>query len=153
MNERDVEISRMFEQLTVELGHREEAIQELYQRLETAEVISKVTVHRYICGTAGCGVLATVVKAGGLTLARTRDYKFSPGLNDQVSVPEARRKNTLDGRRHWPGHVFDVDALADWGSAGFDVNCRHGRHTVMATELKALVSDVRPGHPGKPTIL
>ena len=129
-----------------------EAIHTAYQRLENAGLISKVTVHRYLCGR--CGPLATVIRLGDKTIARTVDYKYSRGLNLRQSVAAARERNTLDGERHWPGHTYDVDALADWGpQAGFDVVCRHVTTTVAAVDVLALTRDVKPGHPGKPTRL
>lgn len=132
---------------------RDAAIHAAYQQIENAGVLSKVTVHRYVC-RRGCGVLTTVVKLGEVTLARTRDYKYSPGMNLERSVPEARSKSTLDGDRHWPGHTFYVEQMASWGPvAGFDVSCRHNLRTLLAVDVLATVKGVRPGHPEKPTLL
>jgi len=130
---------------------RDAAIHTAYQQYENAGKLSKVTVHRYVC-RRGCGVLMTVIKLGEVYLARTRDYKYSPGMNLERSVPEARRKSTLDGDRHWPGHTFEVEQTASWG-LGFDASCRHKLHTLLATDVLATVKVVRPGHPEKPTLL
>ena len=57
-----------------------EAIHNAYQQIENAGLISKVTVHRYLCGRCG-EPLATVIRLGDKTIARTVDYKYSRGLN------------------------------------------------------------------------
>ena len=129
-----------------------EAIHNAYQQIENAGLIPKVTVHRYLCGR--CGPLATVIRLGDKTIARTVDYKYSRGLNLRRSAAAARERNTLDGERHWPGHTYDVDALADWGpQVGFAVNCPHIRATVRAVDILNITRGVVPGHPGKPTML
>lgn len=131
---------------------RDEAINKAYQKIENDGRLSKVTVHRYLC-RRGCA-LATVIRLGTVTIARTRDYKFSPGKNLEMSVEPARRKNTLDGDRHWPGSTFDVERLAEWGGdAAMDANCSHGLHSLRAVDVLATVQGVRPGHPGKPTMM
>lgn len=128
-----------------------QALHETYQRFENANLISKVTVHRYHCGKCG-KPCATVIRVGGRTLARTRDYKFSSGYNTRHSVESARAQRTLDGDRHWPGHTYDVDELAaDEGL--FEVNCRHMRKRVLAADVLTVSHDVTPGQPGKPTML
>lgn len=133
--------------------NRDEAVHDAYQYLQNTGLINKVTVHRYVCRKAGC-VLATVVRLGDTVLARTRDYKLSPGLNLNQTVESARVKNTLDGNRHWPGHTFDVTELATWGeSAGMPMNCRHVVNTTRFVDVLAAATDVRPGHPGAPTLL
>lgn len=147
------DIAAWFAALLAGAEQREDAIEDAYQSLDNAGVLSKVTVHRYVC-KRGCGVLGTVVKIGDDILLRTRDYKLGPGMNRDRSVAAARRKNTLDGDRHWPGHTFDVRDLAEWGEhAGMDMNCRHTTSVVKAAEVLATVDGVRPGHPGKPTLL
>ena len=96
-----------------------------YQRLANAGLVSKVTVHRYQCGKCS-KVLSYRFRLGDTTIARTVDCKYSPGLNLRQSVAAARERNTLDGERHWPGHTYDVDKLANCGpQANFDVACRH----------------------------
>lgn len=127
-----------------------------YQQLENAGLIGKVTVHSYRCRR--CGPRATVIRLGDHTIVRTRDYKFSPGMNLDRSVESARAKNTLDGDRHWPGHTYDVDQLVDQlagfePSAGFTVACRHVVETILAEDVLAITAGVQPGHPGKPTLL
>jgi hypothetical protein len=135
-----------------------QAIHTAYQQLENAGLVSKVTVHRYLCGRCG-KPLATVIRleneTWNKTLARTTDYKFSPGLNRERSVESARSRRTLDGSRHWPGHTYDVDELADMGESdvGFGVNCRHVTTTVLAADVLRITRNVKPGHPGKPTRL
>lgn len=144
-------IGEWFAALLASAEDEREALDEAYQQLENAGLVSKVTVHRYLCKTAGC-ILGTVVRLRGRTLARTKDYKLAPGTNAARSVESARTKNTLDGARHWPGHTFDVDELATWGdTAAMDMNCRHGLRTVRALDVLAASSEARPGHPGKPS--
>jgi len=129
-----------------------EAQQTAYQMLERREALSKVTLHKYQC-TRGCQI-ARVVQIGSTILCAVRDYKYSPGMNEARSVPEARRKNTLNGDDWWPGHVHDVTALARWGdAAGMDMICRHAHRTVLAKVVLATIEGVTPGHPGKPTRL
>ncbi len=146
-------ITEWWRRLTDDADHRDTAIHDAYQALDNAGVVSKVTVHRYLCRSRGC-VLGTVVRIGGETIARTRDNKLSPGANQARSVESARRKNTLDGDRHWPGHTFDVPALATCGPrAGMDMSCRHTLATVLAVDVLAVTDGVTPGRPGKPTLL
>lgn len=140
------------ESLLREHANRREAIENAYQQMENAGLISKVTVHRYVCRRQGCGVLATVIRVGGATIARTGDYKMSPGMNRERTVESARQRNTLDGDRHWPGHTYDVSDLAVPG-VGVDMSCRHEIRTIPATDIVAAVQGVTPGHPGKPTVL
>ncbi len=144
---------QFFAELVRVSKEKADAIRADYRQDEKAKVLSKKTLHRYVC-RRGCGVLATVVKLGEDIVVGTRDCKFSPGMNLERSVPEARRKNTLDGDRHWPGHTFDVTEMASWGpGVGIDASCRHGLHTLLATDVLAIVEGVLPGHPGKPTLL
>lgn len=147
------DLSGWWQKLRAESRDQQQAVHDAYQRLENAGLISKVTVHRYNCRR--CGPRATVIRVAGQTIARTRDNKFSPGLNEQRSTESARARRTLDGGRHWPGQTHDVDDLADDGGddVGFDVNCRHVTATIIAREVLALTRDVTPGRPGKPTLL
>ncbi len=127
-----------------------------YVALRDSGKLSKVTLHRYLCRARSC-MIATVFRLDRLTLCAVRDYTYSPGLNEAVSVPSARAKKTLDGDRHWPGHVYDVEELADFNAgdvkAGMDMNCRHQRGVVLPDDVLAKVAGVRPGHPGPPTRL
>ena len=145
------DLSEWWRQLRAAADDDAQAIHDAYQRLENAGLISKVTVHRYLCHRCG-RPCATVIRLGDNTIARTRDNKFSRGLNTERSVESARARKTLDGERHWPGHTYDVDELAEWG-VGFDANCRHMTATVIARDVLAMTRDVTPGHPGKPTLL
>lgn len=132
---------------------RDGATHDAYQRLENADLVRRVVVHRYQCHKC-FKVLGTVVSVGDRIICRTTPYKFSPGLNEARSVAAAREKNTLDGERFWPGHTFDVTWLAEWGpDMGIGMNCRHVTHTVKAVDILERVKGVKPGHPGKPTIL
>ncbi|KQZ10040.1 hypothetical protein ASD19_10835 [Microbacterium sp. Root53] len=132
--------------------HRAEARQRAHQTLESTGLLSKVTLHRFMC-KRGCQI-ATVFRVGGSTLCAVRDYKYSPGLNAAQSVPEARAKNTLDGDRWWPSHVFDIEELAEWGDeAGMSMNCKHFRGTVTARTVLAACEGASPGKQNKPTIL
>ena len=135
-------------------GHddRVDAIQTAYQQLRDAGLLSKVELHRYMC-TRGCQ-LAIVFRAAGTNLCAVRDYKYSPGLNASQSVASARIKNTLDGERHWPSHVYDVDSLAEWGEGtGMSVVCRHYRGVLSGARVLADIGGVLPGRGGKPTRL
>ena len=152
MSEPAAALGDWFRDLLNASSDRTEAIHAAYQQLENARLVNRVVLHRYQC-RRGC-VLGVVVRIDGMTLCRTRDYKLSHGLNDARSVESARRRNTIDGERHWPGHTFDVGDLAGWGDgAGMDMNCRHVTHTAKAVDVLAQVEGVAPGHPGKPTLL
>lgn len=147
------DLTAWFHDLLKSSEDHKKAIHDAYQHLENAGLISRVTVHRYLCSKCG-KPRATVIRIGGRTIVRTKDYRNSPGLNVQRSVETARKRRTLDGDRHWPGHTYDVDELAEWGpTTGFDVNCRHVHATIMAAEVLELTKDVTPGHPDKPTLL
>lgn len=149
----DSEIDRAFLALLEAHDDRREALHAAWQRLENAGLISKVTVQQYRCRRRGC-TLMTVIKVGGLTLARSADYKFSRGLNGERSVAAARAKNTLDGDRHWPGHTFDVEELAGWGeTAGMDANCRCATRVLMAQRILEDSAGATSGRPAKPVIL
>lgn len=128
------------------------ALHDAYQQLENNGWISKVKVHGYLCARRGC-VLATVLRIDGVTIVRIRDYKLPKATNIARSVESARRKNTLNGNDHWPGHTFDVTELATWGpDAGMDMNCRcRNRRLIKAVDILAICEGVRPGHPGPPT--
>lgn len=127
------------------------AIHSVYQQLDNAGLLNKVTVHKFLCERRGC-VLATVIRVNGMTIARTKDNKLSPGTNLDRSVETARIKNTIDGDRHWPGHTFHIEDLAAWGdSAGMDMSCRHALRTVKAAEVLLACADATPGHPTKPS--
>lgn len=129
------------------------AREDLHLALQRGGLLSRVTLHRYMCASRGCQ-LATVFAAGGSVLCAVRDYKPSHGLNERLSVPSARTRNTLDGERHWPSAVYEVSDLATWGQdAGFDVICNHVRVTLRAGDVLELVAGVIPGRPGKPTRL
>jgi hypothetical protein len=149
----DPDLGEWFLQLLDAAEDHSQAIHDAYQQLENAGLISKVTVRRYLCRKCG-KPCATVIRVGDRTIARTRDYKYSPGFNRGRSVEAARAKNTLDGERHWPGHTYDVDQLAEWGRvAGFDVNCRHMTATLLAVDVLEATRGVAPGHPGRPIML
>lgn len=127
----------------------------LHTHLKENGLLSRVTLHKYMC-KRGCQI-ATVFRAGSYTLCAVRDYKFSPGLNEQVSVPSARKRNTLDGDKNWPGHVYDVEQLERFSTGdqkvGMVMNCRHRRGAVLARDILATVEGITPGKPGAPTRL
>lgn len=134
------------------LGDSQAAIDELHRHLTEHGLLSKVTLHKYMC-KRGCQI-GTVFAAGDLVLCAVRDYKLSPGLNEAQSVPDARKKNTLDGARHWPSHVYDVEQLTRFGDmSGMDFNCRHRLGNVSAVSILARVEGVTPGRPSAPTRL
>ncbi|QEM46089.1 hypothetical protein [Mycolicibacterium grossiae] len=130
---------------------RDKAIQDAWQQLRDGKFISKVTVHTYRCPRCSGPPLVVVIRIGDNTLAHVRDIKLSRGKNNASSTPAARERNTLDGDRHWPSHVYDVGQLAPDG--GFRVECRHVSKTVSAAEVLAITANVKPGHPGAPTVL
>lgn len=137
-------------QLLAESADRQASIDKLHTALLDNGWMPRVRLHQYLC-MRGC-VLAEVFRAGGLTLCAVRDYKLSPGMNRADTAPSAREKRTLDGNRHWPGHVYDVAEIAEWG-AGIPFNCRHYRGVVAGTDVLTTVATVTPGHPKAPTRL
>lgn len=148
----DDDIGRWFRDLFASATDKSAALDLAHAHLRDAGLLPRVTLHKYMC-VKGCQI-ATVFRADGLVLCATRDYKLSPGLNVQVSVPAARASKTLDGERHWPGHVFDVANLAEWGpNAGMPFECRHFRRTLLAADVIEAVQGVQPGRPRKPTRL
>lgn len=155
MNDTDRQAGEALAALLSRMGDRAAALDELYRHLRDSDRLSKVTLHRYMC-QKGCQI-ATVFSAGGLILCAVRDYKYSPGLNRKASVPAARERNTLDGNRHWPGHVYDVAELERFSvgdqKAGMALNCRHHRGTVLAEAVLRACEGIIPGKPGAPTRL
>lgn len=128
------------------------ALDAAHTHLKNSGMLSKVVVQEYHCKRR-C-VVATVFVVGGSTLCAVRDYKLSPGLNERQSVEAARKRNTLDGDRHWPAHVFELEALADWPQeAGIGMNCRHYRGTIHARDILHRVAGVRPGFKIAPYVL
>lgn len=131
---------------------RDQAAHDAYQRLENLGLINRVRVHFYICGrgSSGCGVLGTSISLGGRVLLRTAPYKMSRGLNTATSVEAARRKNTLDGDRFWPGYTFDVEWLGSFGpDAAITMYCRHQLSSVLASTVLEDAAGVPLGRPGK----
>lgn len=154
----ETDLNEWFSALMQSADDRTDALQRAYQALRDTNdsrgvpLLNRVTLHRYQCAR-GCQV-ATVFRAGQTTMCVVRDYKYSPGLNDTQSVESARAKNTLDGERHWPPHVFDVDSIAEWGEGtGMSVTCRHYRGVLSGARVLRDVADVSPGKPRKPTRL
>lgn len=147
------DLTQWLQELFSTAADNDTAIQNAWQQLDHAGRLSKVTVHTYLCRK--CGPLARVIRLGDRTIAGVKDYKQSPGMNQAKSVPAARKRNTLDGNRHWPSHAYDVDQLAAdlGGNGGFTVACRHVTTTVRAVDVLAVAADVKPGHPGAPTPL
>lgn len=149
IDDMDAAVSGALDALFLQSG-RDEAIQSLHTFLVAEKLLSKVTLHKYICRQKGCQI-ATVFRAAGLTLCAVRDNKLSPGLNEAVSVEAARAKNTLDGARHWPGHVYEVDRLAVDPRGGMEMECRHRHGAVLASDVLAVARGISPGHPGAPS--
>lgn len=145
------DVNEFWRQLTTDAADRDGAVHDAYQALENAGLINRVTVHRFICRKRGC-VLANVISVDHKIIARTRDYKLSPGVNAERSVADARENNTLDRNRHWPGYTVDVGHLNAPGMA-IDMNCRHVLRTVSTAEILEAVNGVEPGHPRSPTKL
>ncbi len=131
---------------------RDDEIQQLHRELVERGELGRWVLHRYMC-RRGCRV-ATVFRYQGLTLCAVADYKLSHGANLTRSVESARSKNTLDGDRHWPGHVYDVEELARFGpEAGMHMVCRHQLTVTLAVDVLAAVEGVTAGHPRPPTRL
>ena len=154
--ETEDEFSEFMHQLFQMNDDHQEAIDKLHQTLSERGWLHRVRLHTYICARRGCKI-ATVYRAAGLTLCEVRDYKLSPGMNQARSVAEARAKNTLDGDRHWPSRVYDVEELDRFSAGtqlvGVTMNCPHYTGTQLARDILATVADVRPGKPTKPTRL
>lgn len=154
MTDSTEDLSNWMARLLAAHDDRTAAIQTAYSQLESANLLAKVTLHRYQCSSPKACQIARVIQIGDLVLCSVRDYKYSPGMNIARSVPAARAKNTLDGDSHWPGHVHDVSALAEWGAAaGISMVCRHYHGTILAVDMLETARQARPGHPGKPTRL
>lgn len=130
----------------------QDGIEQAWQHLEKLDLISRVVVHKYIC-SRGCGVLGTVANIEGTILLRTRDYKPSPGLNRGRSVEAARIKNTLDGERHWPAYVIDLERDSGDPGANIEIVCSHGPKRIAYVHALEQSRKARPGKPGKPTLI
>ncbi len=116
-------------------------------------LLSQVTLHRFMCRSKGCQ-LALVFQVGDSVFVAASDYKYSPGMNEEKSVQRARERNTLDGKRHWPGTVYDLNEVVEWGPQGsIHVACRHVMRDLSGSELFDSIGSATPGHPGKPTLL
>lgn len=131
---------------------RQDGIEQAWLQLDSQGYLSRVVVHRYICRD-GCGVLGTVANIGGTILLRTRDYKPSPGLNRGRSTDAARQRNTLDGERHWPSYLIDLNRDAGHPGANIVVVCKHGPKRIEYDHALQQAGQAIPGRPGKPTLL
>lgn len=147
------ETDEWFRSVLDSAADRSSGLDTAYVAMQNAGVLSKVTLHTYVCGE-GCGVLARVITVDGLILCNSRNYKLSPGKNQADSVESARRSRTLDGNRHWPSHTVDIRDMAEWdGGASVRVACRHVEQNLPPAQVLETVEGIRPGHPGKPTRL
>lgn len=148
-------LANVFARILEQKGDHATAIEAFYQLLRDQGLLSRVTMHRYQC-KRGCQV-ATVFGYQGLILCAVRDYKYSPGMNEAKSVKSAREQNTLDGERHWPAHVYDVEQInrlnVGQQKAGISMNCRHYSGTVFAADILAAIEGLRPGQKIPPTRL
>jgi hypothetical protein len=151
----EARIGEWFEALLAQHDDETAALDDAFRALKGAGLLSKVVLHRYQC-SRGCQI-AVVFRAAGRLLCAVRDYKYSPGMNERQSVAAARAKNTLDGNRHWPDHVYDVIQLDRFGThtqpAGITMNCRHHLGTVLTRDIRSAVATASPGRPGAPTRL
>ena len=154
MSDTDANLARWWAALLANSENPQAALDSAHQLLRDAGALSKVTTHSYVC-RHGCRRLATVFQIGDVVACAVEDYKLSPGLNLAESTEAGRARNTLDGRGHWPGHVYDVRRLAASGPAASmdDMICSHHHGKVLASDVLAAVKGVRPGHPGAPTRL
>lgn len=128
-----------------------EAREAIYIALQNQKLLNRVTLHKYMCAKKNCQI-ARVFRVQNVTLCWVRDYKYSPGLNEQKTIAAAREKNTLDGDRHWPWHVHDLDDLVRFESY-ITMTCRHVRLSLFAKDVLDSVAGIEPGHPSKPTRL
>lgn len=149
-------LAELFRALLAESESRSEANERLYRYMKespanrpqgTGSYLSKATVHWYKC-KRGCRI-AQVFRAGGTTLCAVSDYKLSHGLNLNQSVEAARKKNTLDGERWWPSHVFDLQHEASSPEFLIPLNCSHFRGARSAAEMLEEVGTSRPGKFGQ----
>lgn len=153
MNEQE-QVANWFTAVVAAHDDRAQGLNDAYFQLDKLGLLSKVTLHRYQCNRRNPCQVARVVQIGPTVLCAVRDYKYSPGMNRAKSVPEARRKRTLNGDNWWPGHVYDVNELATWGdAAGLDMVCRHFHRTIFASDILTAIEGAKPGHPNKPTRL
>lgn len=154
MNTESEDMAAFFAALFRQTHDRQAALEAMFTAVVAKGYLSRVVLHRYRCRPPCNKVIATVIGVGGLVLVRTRDYKMSPGLNAATSTQTARERNTLDGERHWPGHVFDVHAIADWDEVGAGITAQcHARATLNGARILRDIEGKRPGHPGAPTFL
>ncbi len=153
MNDVDTkEALEFFANLLRSSEDRQSSIDRTYFGLRDLGLLSKVIVHRYQC-KRGCQI-AQAYSHGGRVFLSVRDYKYSRGMNEASSVPRAREKNTLDGDRHWPAHVYDMTQLAEWGDdAGAQAICRHYKGLLTGSRVLRDADGVLPGRGGKPTTL
>ena len=151
MSDTDADFAAWWAAWAAKSETRQAALDSAHQWLTDAGALSKVTTHRYLCRLRGCPI-ATVFLIGDVVACAVRDYKLPPGVNLSESTEAGRERNTLDGRRHWPSHVYDLAQLA--GPADrIEMNCRHRHGGVLVSDVLAAVDGVRPGHPGAPTRL
>ena len=152
MSDTDADFAAWWAALLANSENPQAALDSAHLSLVGADALSKVTTHRYLCRLHGCPI-ATVFLIGDVVACAVRDYKLPPGVNLSESTEAGRARNTLDGKRWWPGHVYDVNQLAVDPNGGMDMNCRHRHGKVLAADVLAAVDGVRPGHPGAPTRL
>lgn len=152
MNADDRDALEAFSAILAAAESRDEGLQEVHRTLKESGRLGLYLQRRYVC--AECGVLCRVFRYAGVTFAATAPYKLGHRKNLAESVPEARQSNTLDGERHWPGHVYDVHQLAEWGDeAGATVTCRHINMMLTGSRILADIAGVRPGKQGPAIIL
>lgn len=120
-----------------------------YKALKATGRLNEYVLHRYRC-RRGC-TLAIVFAVPGSVVCYVPAYRYSRGLNEQVSTPAGRAKNALDGDRRWPEHAYDVPFLAGFGGMG--TTCPHYVGTIDCAKVLATVAGVIPGRPGRPTLL
>jgi len=154
MSNTDADLALWWIALEAKSKDRQAALDSAHQWLRDAGALPKVTTHKYVC-QRGCKLIATVFQIGDVVACAVEDYKLSPELNLSESTEAGRARNTLDGRGHWPGHVYDVRQLAASGpnASMDDMICSHHHGKVLASDVLAAVDGVRPGHPGAPTRL
>lgn len=150
------ESAKLYDQFLAIAGDPKAARMMIHDHLsEIPQRLNNVTLHRYQCAQGNC-TLARVFTVQGHVFCWTKDYKYSSGMNEKLTVESARRKNTLNGKDHWPSHVFDLGELAEFVSgtsntASVPMVCRHRITNVDVFEILKTIEGVRAGNPGAPT--
>lgn len=114
------------------------------------EMLRDALLVEYRCpNRRGCLLLHAWRGSDGRLLYYVRDYRLSRARNADQTVESARRRNTLDGDRHWKPRAGDLTDLAGWGSSiGLDLQCDHLSPVVVtAADVTADADRATRGNP------